>query len=180
MSEFDEEQSEGTGLRRQLEAALQEKAKLETTLDQRLQEAEERGRSAARRELTAERTFESLGYPKMAGLWAKENPEGDLTPEGATEFLSNLGITTREQDEPKPASDPVPAEVQQQAKAFAEPTPATPVGSMLERAEFDQMMLDPGRRAEAIRAAQEGRVKLNDRRSSEIQVNDPANFFQVK
>lgn len=166
MSEFDEE-SEGGGLRRQLEQTLQEIKSLKESLPTQLQEAEQRGQAQAERRYQAREAFGTLGFPKVADLWVKEHPEGDLTPDGAKEFLTAYGL------EPKivetQPTEQVPSEVKEQMAAFTAPVPAGTGNELLTRSEFDEMMRDPDRRPEAIRAAQQGRVKLNNPEASKVE-----------
>ncbi len=166
--EYEEQSSEGGGLRRQLEQVLQEKKTLEQSLQTQLQEAETRGAQQAVRRFQARETFGTLGFPKVADLWVKEHPEGEPTPEAAGEFLTGLGITPSPPAE-TPAPEQVTSEVKQAAAAFQQPVPAGAGETLYTREEFDAMMRDPERRAEALRAANTGRVSLNNPEARKVE-----------
>ena len=169
--------SEGSGLRRQLESALQAKAELENRLKTEVPEAEQRGEQAAQRRFQARETFGGLGFPNLGDLWVKEHPEGELNPDAATEFLTGLGIQPIKSDE-QAAEAQISDEVRKAAQAFTRPVSASQAGQTYERSEIEQMMLDPARRDEALRASREGRVKLNNPRASQVEVRDNAGLFR--
>lgn len=168
MSEFDEDQgSEGGGLRRQLEQTLQEIKSLKESLPTQLQEAEQRGQQQAERRFQAREAFGTLGFPKVADLWVKEHPEAELTPDAAKEFLTTYGLEPKIAEAPPP--EEVPSEVKAQAAAFTTPVAAAGGSELWTREEFDRAMADPERRAEAIRAAQQGRVQLNNPEARKVE-----------
>lgn len=153
--------SDGGGLRRQLEAALARAKELEQSLPKAVEEAEARGALQAQRRFEALRIF-GEDKPKLAESWVASNPDGVLSKEAAAEFASAFGVKLEETPSTEPAPEPVTAEVKEAVQAFQQPTAAASTDQLLERAEFDQMMKDPARRGEALRAAQQGRVRLNN------------------
>jgi hypothetical protein len=173
--EQEQEQSSGGGLRRQLEAALRDKKAAEEALKAQLAEAEQRGAQQAERRFQVQETFQTLGSTKkVADLWLKEHPDAEFSEDSAAAFLSDLGIE-RQQRQTEEANE----QVREAVQAFQQPTPAASVSSgFIERAEFDSMMRDPNRRNEALRAAAEGRVKLNNPRTAEVQFEDTAGLFK--
>lgn len=157
-----QQQSDGGGLRRQLEEALRAKREAEQALQTQVQEAEQRGAVQAQRRFEALRIF-GEDKPKLAEQWVRDNPDTELTKEAAASFASQFGVKLEPEAPAEPAAPAVPPEVVQAAQAFQQAAPAGGgTDTMLTREEFDQMMADPARRGEAIRASQEGRVKLNN------------------
>lgn len=118
--EYDsDQQSEGGGLRRQLEEALRQKTELEQSLSAKVQEAEQKGRQQAQRRFDALEVF-GKDRPGLADAWVDKNPEGELTTDGAKEFAASFGVTLGEAPPPEPPPEPVPDEVKQAAGSFHE------------------------------------------------------------
>ncbi len=57
---------------------------------------EERVRAQVKRELTASQLMEKAGYPKLADVFLKQVPEGEVNSEAVDGFLQDLGLTTQE------------------------------------------------------------------------------------
>lgn len=173
-------ESEGGGLRRQLEDALSENKALKESLPAQLQEAEEKGAKRASRSFQAERVFGDLGYPKFADLWVQQNPEGLPEPDGAKEFLKNFGVEPSASETPPPPPEPTVApEVAQAAQVFTQPLAPTGGQELMDPEEFRKALRDPNRREAALQADREGRVqrKYPDMDPRLVSVRDDAGFF---
>ena len=173
----DEDRSEGGGLRRQLEEALQKARDAEAAREAAVKDAEERGRQQATRRFDALEVF-GKDRPGLAEAWVERNPEVDLTTDAAKEFAAKFGVKLDEATPPEPAPEPVAPEVRQAVQAFQQPVAAEPLSQIIEPDEFRKMLRDPNQRAEAMKADREGRVKKKlDVDPRLVEVTDTANFF---
>lgn len=155
--EYSDQQSEGGGLRRQLEEALRQKTELEQSLSAKVQEAEQRGRQQAQRRFEALKTF-GEDRPGLADAWVDKNPEGDLTPDAATEFAAAFGVTLGSPPPPEPAPEPISDEVKDAAGSFHEAvTTVQAAGKTYSPEEIRQIGLKD--EAEALRLIAQGAMK---------------------
>lgn len=153
----DQRPSDGGGLRRQLEEALQKNKELEQAREAAVTEALERGRQQAQRRFQALEVF-GKDRPGLAEAWVEKNPEGDLTLEAAKEFALPYGVTLGEEPPPEQAPEPVPDEVKQAAGAFQTPVAAVPGGQPTYTPEqIRQIGLKD--QAEALRLIDQGLMK---------------------
>lgn len=174
---FGENSSDGGGLRRQLEDALQRNKELEQSLPAQVKEAEDRGRAQAQRRFDALEAF-GKDRPGLAEAWVNQHPEDDLTADRAKEFAASFGVELGQAAAPPPATPQVPPEVQQGAQDFQQQVAAQPNGGTMTRAEYEKKLLGSAdERREAQQAAKDGRIELNNPGAADVVVKDPAGFF---
>lgn len=153
------QESEGGGLRRQLEEALRRNKELEEAREAAVKEALETGRQQAKRRFDALEVF-GKDRPGLADAWVEKNPEGDLTPEGAKEFASSFGVSLEQEPPPEPAPEPVPDEVKQAAATFQ--TPAAPLPGGVPTYTPEQIrQIGLKDQAEALRLIADGQMKTD-------------------
>ena len=173
-------------LRRSFERELR---KLRREYEEKLKQVEEQTAKRVRRQYEAEKVFGELGVPGAARFWLMSAEDAEPSREAAERFLEELGVrppakqaeATQQQPPPLPQQQaPVlPPELQQQAATFHLGAPASAASAQrYTREEWERMFRDPAQRAEAIRAAQEGRVELRNPRAAEVQVEDTAGLFR--
>jgi hypothetical protein len=183
--QFESDQgSDGGGLRRQLEEALQKARDAEQAREAAVTEAREQGRKEAQRRFDALQVFGN-DRPGLADAWLAQNPEGELTPDLGKDWAAKqFGITIGEQQpppEPTQTPEPVAPEVRQAAQEFQQPVAARPGSDLFTPEEFRKALGDPARREEALRADREGRVQKKLPKTPDDRVfqpvKDPAGFF---
>jgi hypothetical protein len=107
---LDDEQDDGTeesgeptdrrDLVRHLRKVIEDKdRKHQKEVAKAAKETEDRITREFARKAIASQVFTGLGYPAMAEVWLKTNPEGDLSADVAQTFLTGLGVPVQGGDE---------------------------------------------------------------------------------
>jgi len=87
----EEGQEDESAVIRALRSDIKDAKTAVKTAEKAAETAVEDARAQVARESKAQEIVDDLGYPKLTSL-VLEKVEGDLTPEGVTEFLTGLGL----------------------------------------------------------------------------------------
>ena len=149
----DEQESEGGGLRRQLEQ-MQTKLKEAGAARQRSgQRSRNKGRTQAQRRYQALEVF-GKDRPGLADAWVDKNPEGELTPEVAKEFALPTASRWAEHDLP---SQPGASSRRGQAGSRGVPTPIAAVPPVAQTYTPEEIRkIGVKNQAEALRLIEQG------------------------